>query len=580
MGDDEFNIDPDFGDFTDENISSDEDLEKMAEVHTPVNIEVDTTQPFEIDMEFESREIAINYVRKCRRKHGVVVVVKRSDANATKRTPRIILACERSGGYRGKDNVLKRRSSTKKCGCPFSLRAYVLNSVPQRWHLTVVNEKHNHALVKCFEGYSFMGRLTREERDTVERLCKTGVRSRDILNSLKLKDPTNATTMKTIYNVRTVMRVKELFNLLLQNGYVVRHRSEANTEVVKDLFFSCSTSIKLARAFPFVFMLDCTYKTNKYRLPLLQVVGVTSTMKNFCVAFCYTSSEKEETYGWALCCFRDLFDTVLACVFFNDRKVSLMIALKTVFLAAKNLLCRVHISRNVLTNYIGLFNLKSKFDDFMVAFASVMHSYTVAEYEQNVAKMHERFKGYPKALSYVNESWLNKYKTYFVYAYINQFFHIDNTTNNRVEGSHSKLKKYLSTSVGGFVQSFTHIHLLLQGQVIDVKASFEDSLTRMPIRFRTWMYKDLVNIVSTAVLEKIESEFAFIGSLGIQHDKVNVRGRKKGQRSFKGSLAYDKSTRREPSAFEHALDGHVFEDVQPIQPSQCSSKSVQKEKQD
>lgn len=191
--------------------------------------------------------------------------------------------------------------------------------------------------------------------------------------------------MKTIYNVRTAMRIKEtagkshmqqLFNLLIKKGYVVRHRSEANTEVLKDLFFSFLTSIQLARAFRFVFMLDCTYKTNKYKLPLLQIVGVTSTMKIFCVAFCYMSSEKEENYEWALCCFKDLFDTLMASVFISDRELALMNALKTVFQAAKNLLCRIHTTKNVLSNCTDQFRLKSDFDEFMAFFANVMHSST------------------------------------------------------------------------------------------------------------------------------------------------------------------------------------------------------------
>lgn len=37
--------------------------------------------------------------------------------------------------------------------------------------------------------------------------------------------------------------------------------------------------------------------------------------------------------------------------------------------------------------------------------------------------------------------------------------------------------------------------------MIDVKASFEESLTRVSIRFRTFMYKELVNVVSTAALD-------------------------------------------------------------------------------
>ncbi|XP_038680966.1 uncharacterized protein LOC119981898 [Tripterygium wilfordii] len=83
------------------------------------------------------------------------------------------------------------------------------------------------------------------------------------------------------------------------------------------------------------------------------------------------------------------------------------------------------------------------------------------------------------------------------------------------ESNHSKLKKYFSNSVGGFFQSFSKINLLLQGQFVDIKAFFEDSLTRVPIRFRIPLYKELVNVVSTIALEKIETECVSIGSIGV-----------------------------------------------------------------
>jgi len=46
--------------------------------------------------------------------------------------------------------------------------------------------------------------------------------------------------------------------------------------VVSDLFWMHHDSIKLLNAFNIVFLMDTTYKTNKYQLPLVEIVGVTS----------------------------------------------------------------------------------------------------------------------------------------------------------------------------------------------------------------------------------------------------------------------------------------------------------------
>jgi len=46
--------------------------------------------------------------------------------------------------------------------------------------------------------------------------------------------------------------------------------------------------------------MDNTYKTNKYKLPLLEIVGMTSTECTFAVAFAYMESEQKENFCWAL----------------------------------------------------------------------------------------------------------------------------------------------------------------------------------------------------------------------------------------------------------------------------------------
>ncbi|XP_026410785.1 uncharacterized protein LOC113306010 [Papaver somniferum] len=46
--------------------------------------------------------------------------------------------------------------------------------------------------------------------------------------------------------------------------------------------------------------MDCTYKTNKFEMPLFNIVGKTSTNAHFSVGFCFLKNELEESYVWAL----------------------------------------------------------------------------------------------------------------------------------------------------------------------------------------------------------------------------------------------------------------------------------------
>lgn len=72
------------------------------------------------------------------------------------------------------------------------------------------------------------------------------------------------------------------------------------TDSIRDLFWAHPASVDILHAFPSVLIMDCTYKTNRYGLPLLEVVGVTCTNLTFLVVFIYMEAEHEENYTWAM----------------------------------------------------------------------------------------------------------------------------------------------------------------------------------------------------------------------------------------------------------------------------------------
>ena len=137
--------------------------------------------------------------------------------------------------------------------------------------------------------------------------------------------------------------------LLGQDMYVHWCRCEEVSNVVQDIFWTHPDSVKLVNLFNIVILMNSTYKTNKYRMSLLEVVGITSTGLTFSVAFCLLAAEKENNFLWALDKLKGLFfrvdsyPRVVVC----DRDISLMNAIRIVFPEAYNLLCRFHIDKNV-----------------------------------------------------------------------------------------------------------------------------------------------------------------------------------------------------------------------------------------
>ena len=116
-------------------------------------------------------------------------------------------------------------------------------------------------------------------------MTKSLVKPRNILLTLKECNGNNYTTIKQVYNARYPYRssirgsnneMQQLMKLLEWDHYIHWHRFK-DKDVVCDIFWSHPDAVKLSNACNLVFLIDSTYKTNRYRLLLLDIVGVTPT---------------------------------------------------------------------------------------------------------------------------------------------------------------------------------------------------------------------------------------------------------------------------------------------------------------
>ncbi|XP_022841839.1 protein FAR-RED ELONGATED HYPOCOTYL 3-like [Olea europaea var. sylvestris] len=287
---------------------------------------VDYTDIFTTNMIFTSKDALIDWIKTTGKRHNMIVVIKKSNFGQVGRKPRIDFACERHGSYRcrytNKENEKRKRrrtNGTKKCGCPFALNGRKLIN-GDYWILKVKCGRHNHDIAQNLEGHSYAGRLTEKETSILVDMSKNHVRLKEILYTLKQNDDTNVSTMRHIYNARQKFRLKEqagrtqmqqLMNRLVENKYIEWHCISMEMNLVQDLFWAHPYSVDLLQAFPRVIIMDCTYKINRYRLPLLEIVGVTSIDLTFSIAFAYLGKECEENYAWALGRLKSLMNDII-----------------------------------------------------------------------------------------------------------------------------------------------------------------------------------------------------------------------------------------------------------------------------
>ena len=81
-------------------------------------------------------------------------------------------------------------------------------------------------------------------------------------------------------------------------GAVVTYSTGSDGHV--NFFFANALSIDLIQSYPDVILIDATYRTNRFNMPLLHLPSVTAFNTTFSNAFCFLSAEDEGMYDLAV----------------------------------------------------------------------------------------------------------------------------------------------------------------------------------------------------------------------------------------------------------------------------------------
>ncbi|KAI5668274.1 hypothetical protein M9H77_18127 [Catharanthus roseus] len=163
---------------------------------------------------------------------------------------------------------------TKKCGCPFKLKDEQM-AMSDSWQLFVHDGRHNYKIGVCSYSQVYATRLMEEQ-----------LKIYNVLVKIKKNRMQGRNT------------VEEVLCLSAQRGYTVFYRNCEESNVLSDIVVAYLTSIEMTRTWPYVLILDTTYKTNKYNMPLLEAVGMTPIGKNFTVATVFMCNEQATMYTW------------------------------------------------------------------------------------------------------------------------------------------------------------------------------------------------------------------------------------------------------------------------------------------
>ncbi len=351
---------------------------------------------FSEDLNFAYLKNLVRFINPRADSQDYAMILKRTKKFKKEITNKTWIICDRERKTHTSRNQSKRHDNNKHIKCSFFI-IIKLNKNIQVWMYDVKNAKHNHVFSVVDAHFAFR-RMTMNEQlqnnafadqltwqakwlineDDVARQLIVKTASFRILFTLRINN-SNAKKFifkpRDIYNIKAQLRREDLESLtfiqvfmreLNRNDWMFFFQKN-NHNQISHLFFFKKFSQEILKSNFEILVLDCIYKTNKYKMSLLIISEQTALHRNFYVAFCFMTRKKFDDYFWALNQLKffykqlELLDLI---VFVTDIKKAFMSARILMFSQSNHLLCMWHISKNVLINCKKIFSINEAWKKF------------------------------------------------------------------------------------------------------------------------------------------------------------------------------------------------------------------------
>lgn len=521
--------------------SQDHEIDVDGATTAEVNQEEAALEP-PPESEYPTLEAAEESIHEFTLKHGYAMVKTRSkprkgelDDNGNPVVGKVWWECSQGGEYRTdvSETTRKRKISSRQKQCPFSAYTTFFKK-SQTWKTVVRTREHNHGAMEAHAHSTHRNRALATRMNDVERLYRAGDKPSEIYSKLEQEGEESLFTLKDIQNVCEKMHRQFLNGLAPIQALVreVESKDEWIAEVergpaneVRTLFFAHRSSLKLLERFPYILVGDCTYKTNRFNMPLLQFIGTTAMNRLFYVAWAFISNETQEGYQYAVRSLKSLYTRLNLedpVTIFTDKDRAFRNSLATQFPDTNLLLCIWHINKNIVSRAMNFLRsqvenevvdglesqqqlkdaLEQKRQSFLRVWNLVVNAETEEKYQEEWRRFVDLYGGADCLVEYIEDTYMCD-KHCFLKLYTNRLFHLGQNTTSKAEGAHALIKRDLKSSRGNLLSVFESVARTVRRVNGGAEKALSAASINHPLQFSSALFSQVLGKVSPFALHLV-----------------------------------------------------------------------------
>lgn len=437
------------------------------------DVNIDMLAPPE--RQYLSKDDGLTAIHEFTKSYGYELVLRKPEKNQDGAIYKYYLECKRHGRLSNTRKLedsdrIRTKSSSMRQNCQMRIifAACAKRDPTGQWEVrSCSRDAHNHPAdeVLALPGHrkrsraQFEGLIQDHQAAAIQRKRTVAVIKRADPNAHVLpKDIANTQGKQRMLNMRDKTSMEQLFDFLQLHNFTFFHAANSETGALEYLLCFYPTAIKQIQAHPDMLGFDCTYSTNIYNLPLLNIVGATAQNSTIQVGLAILSGEREEDFRRVFTDLRSFLSqhSINPRVFTSDRCLACLNSLAGIFPLVPIIICQWHLNKAVITqvrkrgeswaqilnNETGMYEDSEQTKKFMALFYQATNAATEKVFVDTAVEIKA---AYPEVARYLEKEWW-PHRHRIVKFWTDKVRHFGEKTTSRIEGSHHSLKVWLETS--------------------------------------------------------------------------------------------------------------------------------------